>query len=269
MRRTLIFSMIAFAFILPITLAQSVHAASDPDLVALWTFDEGGGTEVKDSSENGNDGKASGDVEWVDGKFGTALKFDGNLALVTIPHSESLDFGDDFSVTLWVKTTQAKANLGAWWNGGWIINKDMPGQADATDWDIANVNGHLVLVTGNPDKDVDDLLVSTDPINDGQWHHIAVTRERESGLKTIYVDSIKDVSEEHGPGFAVSNETDMTIGGHPNGPAHALDGVLDDMAIYSRILSEAEIQSIMESGALSVETVGKLATTWGRLRISR
>ena len=46
---------------------------------------------------------------------------------------------------------------------GWVINKDLGGQTDASDWDITNVNGHLVFVTGNPETDNDDLLVSPIP----------------------------------------------------------------------------------------------------------
>ncbi len=45
----------------------------------------------------------------------------------------------------------------------WVINKDLGGQTDANDWDITNVNGHLVFVTGNPETDNDNLLVSPVP----------------------------------------------------------------------------------------------------------
>ena len=78
-------------------------------------------------------------------------------------------------MVFWAKTTQVKAknDYSDWWMGGWIINKDLGGQEDVNDWDIANVNGHLVFVTGNPETDKDDLLVSTDPIDDGKWHHYA------------------------------------------------------------------------------------------------
>ena len=248
---------------------QRVSALSDPNLVALWAFDEGSGKEIEDLSENGNNGTIDGTVEWVDGVFGKALKCDGQTMRVTIPHSESLDFGDDFSFVFWVKTTQVKGNLGSWWMGGWIFSKDMPGQADCTDWDVACTGGKLVFVTGNAETDADDLLVSTDPISDGEWHHIAVTRERKSGIKTLYIGGVEDVSEEQGPGLSVSNTIDVTLGGNPEGLQYCLEGTLDDMAIYNRVLSRDEIQRIMESGTQMVEPTGKLAATWAQVKVFR
>ena len=47
-------------------------------VVAIWPLDEGSGDKVTDASGNGHDGAfASGEPQWVDGKFGKALSFDG------------------------------------------------------------------------------------------------------------------------------------------------------------------------------------------------
>ena len=60
------------------------------DVVALWLFDEGQGDTVKDSSGNDNNGVIEG-AEWTNGKFGSALKFDGETTRVVIPTSDSLN----------------------------------------------------------------------------------------------------------------------------------------------------------------------------------
>merc|ERR1711964_36269 len=114
---------------------------------------------------------------------------DDGSGILKVDANGKLNFGDDF------------------WVGGWIINKDLGGQTNVNDWDIANVNGHLVFVTGNPDTDKDDLLISIDPMADGKWHHYALSRVKKSGLNTLYVDGVKNISEEKGPGFHVSNQT--------------------------------------------------------------
>jgi hypothetical protein len=49
----------------------------DPDLLGWWKFDDGTGTIAADSSGNGNDGTFVQDPEWVAGKFGSGLLFDG------------------------------------------------------------------------------------------------------------------------------------------------------------------------------------------------
>ena len=140
----------------------------------------------------------------------------------------------------------------------------MGGQEDVNDWDIANVDGHLVFVTGNPETDKDDLLVSTDSIDDGKWHHYALSRVKKSGLNTLYVDGVKNISEEKGPGFHVTNQTAMTIGGHPGGAAHAFAGALDDMAIFTRVITENEINTIIKGWA--VEPTAKLTIIWAQLK---
>ena len=51
------------------------------EVVAIWTLDEGAGEKVGDSSGNGNNGEfKSGAPQWVDGKFGSALRFNGGDA---------------------------------------------------------------------------------------------------------------------------------------------------------------------------------------------
>ena len=87
---------------------------------------------------------------------------------------------------------------------------------------------------------------------------------KKSGLNTLYVDGVKNISEEKGPGFHVSNQTAMTIGGHPGGAAHAFAGALDDMAIFTRVITEAEINTIIKGWA--VEPAEKLAITWAQLK---
>ena len=49
--------------------------------VAIWLFDEGRGDKVSDASGNGNDGEFVNNPEWVEGKFGDALDFDGMLTM--------------------------------------------------------------------------------------------------------------------------------------------------------------------------------------------
>ena len=78
---------------------------------------------------------------------------------------------------------------------------------DVNDWDIANVDGHLVFVTGNLGTDQDDLLVSTNLIADGKLHYFALSRVKKLGLNILYVDSVKNINEAKGSGFHVPNET--------------------------------------------------------------
>jgi hypothetical protein len=57
--------------------AAACTQAQDLDLLGWWKLDDGTGTVAADSSGNGNDGTFVGDPEWVAGKFGSGLLFDG------------------------------------------------------------------------------------------------------------------------------------------------------------------------------------------------
>ena len=81
-------------------------AKIDPEaVVGIWFFDEGKGGTAKDSSKNGNDGEIV-DVQWVDGKFGKALKFEGGGHVAV---GEFSDYEDEVSILALIQTPEAPA----------------------------------------------------------------------------------------------------------------------------------------------------------------
>ncbi|HIC62401.1 MAG TPA: hypothetical protein EYO72_06800, partial [Marine Group III euryarchaeote] len=75
----------------------------DNTTVGYWSFDEGNGTLAYDSTDFGNNGSLSGDVNWVNGwQSDHALSFDGDNDYVTVPDDDSLDMEEDFSIFAWV-----------------------------------------------------------------------------------------------------------------------------------------------------------------------
>jgi hypothetical protein len=86
---------ISFVLMLGLVLTGTADAA-DPNLVGYWTFDEGSGTIVHDSSGQGNDGTIEGAPQWVAGKIGGAMQFDGDgdqIQLKSFQHSRRVDQG--------------------------------------------------------------------------------------------------------------------------------------------------------------------------------
>jgi len=82
-------------YVLLLGLATSVAEGTDPSLAGWWKFDEGSGTTANDSSGNENHGTFNGDPQWVNGKFGKALKFDGGSDYLDVPDSNSLDINGE------------------------------------------------------------------------------------------------------------------------------------------------------------------------------
>ena len=91
--------LISFVLVLGLVLT-SVAEAVDPDLAGWWKFDEGSGTIAYDSSGNGNDGIFVGDPQWVPGKIGGALEFNGDDYL-NCGNGPSLEIRDEITIAFW------------------------------------------------------------------------------------------------------------------------------------------------------------------------
>jgi len=86
---------------------------ADSDPIAYWAFDEGNGKTVKDLSGKNNGGDIMGNIEWEEeGKYGSALNFDGLTGYVNVPDAESLQITDAITIAVWVNP-QPSAGGGA------------------------------------------------------------------------------------------------------------------------------------------------------------
>ena len=96
-----------------IMLTSSVPTQMDKFLVAHWPFDENSGDKIIDATGNGNEGKTNS-AKWVEGKFKSALEFNGKDNHVVIPDSKDLDLAQELTLSAWVKFQELKA--GVWKN---------------------------------------------------------------------------------------------------------------------------------------------------------
>jgi hypothetical protein len=100
---------------------------------------------------------------------------------------------------------------------------------------------------------------------DGEWRHFATTYD---GEELRYYLNGEVVSTEAKTGDILPNEEDLTIGCRVNDGIQ-WGGMLDEIGVFNRVLTQEEIRRIMEVGYadfLAVEPAGKLATVWGELK---
>ena len=226
--------MYLFLFMLALCLfLTSAANAVDPSLAAYWKFDDGSGTTAFDSSGNGNDGVFVGDPKWVAGKFGGALEFNGDDYL-NCGNGPSLQIQDQITITFWFKV-QAFSNS---WEA-FLAKSDGAYRASrsATTGNATHMGASGTSVGGGNGW-FDAAII----ITDNQWHHWAGVYDGTEGR--IYIDGILDTAS---PGTGQINLTssDLYIGENSGATGRFLHGLMDEVRIYSRALTDAEILEVM------------------------
>ncbi len=217
------------------------YATLDPALITWLKFDDASGGAAMDSSAHGNDGAlinmASG--SWVTGLFGGALSFNGIDNFVSISNAA----GGDFTLACWVKTAQAFPVADNTYEGNGIIWSDVGGVAN--DYILGGTRSaggvdRLSFFTGNPDTSLNGVT----EISTGQWVHLAATRNSANGQMSVYVNGQLDATSTGGTNFLNSNQA-ISIGGNTLDGRY-FSGLIDDVRIYSRVLSAAEITNLYQ-----------------------
>ncbi|MEO6542852.1 MAG: LamG-like jellyroll fold domain-containing protein, partial [Nitrospiraceae bacterium] len=211
-------------------LATGTTAAAANLLTALG-LNEGTGLTLADASGNGHTGTLVNGPTWVAGQatYGQALAFDGLNDGVTLANPDTYNFGTaDFTLELWVQRTA----LG----GGQrhLFSKCAATWASGCKELYFKPNNQLAFgsfATG-------DTLAST--IADTNWHHVAVTYNNSAKALNFYVDgalatTVTKALEADGVGHLV------TLGNLQG--TNPFSGTLDEVRIYSRVLTLAEIQA--------------------------
>ena len=202
-------------------------------LVAAYTFEAGSGTIVADASGNGRTGTMSGGVSWASGgKFGQALSFNGTSGLVSIADAVSLDFTSNMTIEAWVWPT-ARSN----WDTVVMKSFGSSGRAYALYAGDGTGLPAATIRAGSSERSA--LGSSVMPLN--TWSHVAMTFG--GGSLRIYVNGVQ-VGGVAGNGNIRTSNDPVTIGGNSTW-GRWFAGLIDEVRIYNRALSQSEIQAGM------------------------
>ncbi len=165
---------------------QSYAGSSDPAL-ARWSLDETGtgpGTVFEDAA-SGHDATTAGNRNSpMTGISGVARRFEGYPDhAVAEPHS---DFSfESFSFSTWVRLDEPLDKWGVMFStydgisSGWYLG-------------VSSDRRPILSVSGSPGSSP--WLLSSQALELGQWHHVAVTFEGRERRGVIYVDGIRSAS---------------------------------------------------------------------------
>lgn len=212
----------------PTGLPAASAAPSTAGLIAHYTLDGN----VLDSSGNALHGTVNGNPLYTPGIFGQALTFDGVGDYVDCTNNVKYDaITDKITVAAWIQvdifdvTFQAIVTKG---DSSWRLSRNT--ETDGVHW---RANG--------PDPAL--RVNSTVSVNDGEWHHVAGTYDGTSAR--LYVNGRLDGSLAT-TGSVAKNAQKVFIGGNAEQMARLWKGAIDEVRIYSRVLTEAEVRYLAD-----------------------
>jgi len=231
------------------------HYPDDADLVGYWDFDGDDQTTnlTLDSSDYNNTGECSGSggnvCNWTAGKVGAGMLFDGANDKITISDNPPVRdiFGGGGTIEAWIypksdgeSNEGAVASTGPWQSKGW--NFQVMNEAS----DKVSIN--LFVIFDGDDGHWESPV--TIPIN--TWAHVAATYNDDAtgNDAAIYINGISQtVTESSTPTGSYTSDSgeDFIIGNNPP-TTRTFDGLIDEIAIYSRALNQSEIMRNYEKG---------------------
>ena len=254
-----------FVLIFTSIIAVPGYAIDPNTVVGVWLFDEGKGEIVKDSSKNSHHGSVNGNPQWIDGKFGNALKFDGLDDFIDLGSDETLSLAT-FSVSFWfnMEVTQA-------WNH--MVSKGThkgAGNPGAVNWGVMSRENEA----GIKYEIYEDTKWSgiSSPVSLKEWHHVVATYDEDK--MELYVDGTSKGTL-LGAKIKIDKTRSVKIGAKSvEGPTPAsyFNGSIDEVAIFNAILPVEDVKAIMNDGlqkALGMTAVapeGKLSATWASIK---
>jgi len=208
---------------------------NDPNLVGWWRFDETAGSTAVDSSGHKRDGTLNGGLTFdkysAPGKVGRAMRFEAKEAVIEIKDYRGIGGTRARTVAAWIKTASAQGEIVSW-------GKRDFGQM----FTLGYIRGRAGVTPSGG------YLYMNAETHDDKWHHVAVVVQKaelpnlHDDVK-LYLDGAP--AEIHDIGLLdlwpiqTGQELPVRIG-------RGFKGLVDDLRIYDRVLSEEEINAVFQ-----------------------
>ncbi len=232
-----LFHFLIVSIVLILGLGLSIADSREPGLAGWWKFDGDG----QDSSGNGHNGTLMNGASFETGYFGQALSLSGGGDYFNVDGYKGI-VGDGsgtspYSITAWIKTA----------SDGEIVGWGNTGGGNRMEFRINS--GRLRHEPGNGNTQGDTT------VTDDQWHHVAVTVQENATHNNgvaMYVDGRDDTRANTDPDPVHPTENfDVKMGIRYNLDDRLYTGLIDEVRIYERVLTPAEIRDLMGIGYLA------------------
>ncbi|MCB9853338.1 MAG: VCBS repeat-containing protein [Phycisphaerales bacterium] len=214
---------------------QRDNEAPDASLapIAAWHFDEDSGSTTTDVVD-GHIGTLNNGAIWNStGRHGAAIEFPVGGGTVIVPGSTDFNTPDQLSIALWVKPSAFSTNINRFVTRSSFVFRLQGGKP------------HFYVRQGGANIGTQaNVLIDADA-----WTHLAAVWDGlGDGVLRIYVNGVEASAYDFlGTAAAPidSSTAGLTIG---NAAAEPFEGLMDELAIFSKALSAGEIQNLVSKG---------------------
>lgn len=199
-----------------------------------------------------------GGEKWVPGKFGQALRFDGEDDRLNLGSDASLNPTDALTIVVWI----------------FIEKYTAQGGSERTIFQRSDVYRLAILSAARMEGAVrfglgeGKVIDTIDAVPLKEWHHVAVVYDGDIGK--IYIDGKIAAEKELRDKIRLSANAATTIASGPNG---LFKGIVDEVALFDLALSEGDVNRIINRGLqpaiFAVFPLDKLTTIWAEIKVSR
>lgn len=211
------------------------------ETIGKWEFNEGEGEQTKDESGYTKDAYV-GDVEWVEGIEGKAIRFKGEGESVDLGLGSLNMFGPNaFSVSLWIRPELLSRTTRVLWYGNSVSSSSIL-------WRVSTLTGggvqfHVQQPLDNKNKGSQFVSTETGLVKANEWNHIVCVRD--SDTLTIYVNGEKCASQSFGYTVDLSGSTlPLAAGADKDKKGDRYVGAMDSVRIYNYALTDNEVREI-------------------------
>ncbi len=250
-----------------VTKVDSKTVAIEDGLISYWSFDKDtvNGNTIEDLWGD-QDAEMVGNLQVVKGKFGEGIQLPGGAGArlkITDDINNAILPKKEITLELWVWDEQfiewggyivACQDNGAF-EKGWLIG---------TRW-----RSFSFALSSDGADDGDGLLTYLSTANSydvNQWYHVVGTYDGKE--MKIYVDGkLENSTDVQSGDINYPDRIFFTIGAYKDdNEDFSHKGIIDEVRIYERALSEKEIDNNLKAEGLAVESTGKLSLTWGNIK---
>lgn len=216
------------------------HGVREPGrLEAHWTFDDARAARIADASPNGITLATQGDPTSTGGVSGRALSLNGRDQFAIAAPARATQLSGPMTISAWIKA-------GAHQDGNAAIVSTMSHLERGYEFYVTyEQDERTIAIQLGSNNGITVTRYGRTPLSAGRWHHIAAVYDARGTLR-VFLDGQPDdgcLLGQVAHHQTVSGEP-VHIGRHGEDDIDYFPGAIDDVRIFSRALSDAEVGSL-------------------------